>query len=208
MNDAMDRALEMISDQQQTQEEFRVRGGFIIAALAVLLAIAALLGNNVEQDVLRYSVEAADAYAFFQAKNIRQTDYKLALDTLKLAQADSNSISPEQRALIDAQMKNYADTIARYESEPDPNDPNNPIKGEGKKELLARARYVEQQRLIASERDNNYDYASVLLQISIVVASASIIVVSRPLMLTALALAGLGILFIVNGFFLLVPLPF
>lgn len=206
MNDAMDRALDMIADQQQAQEEFRVRGGFIIAALAVLLAIAALLGNNVEQDVLRYSIEAADAYSFFQAKNIRQTDYKLALDTLKLAEA--NTLSAEQKTVIEAQKKNYSDTIARYDSEPDPNDPDNPIKGEGKKELLARARYIEQQRLIASERDNNYDYASVLLQISIVVASASIIVVSRPLMLAALGIAGIGILFILNGFFLIVPLPF
>ncbi len=74
MNDAMDRALEMISDQQQAQEEFRIRGGFLVAGLAVILAIASLLGSNAEQEVLLNNIETADAYAFFQAKNIRQTN--------------------------------------------------------------------------------------------------------------------------------------
>lgn len=209
MNDAMDRALEMISDRQQAEEVFRIRGGFLIAALAVILAIATLLGNNAEQDVLRLSVTTADAYSFFQAKNIRQTIYKLALDQTNFQMAgDTTKLTPAQLELLQNGIRNYTDTIKRYESEPDPADPTNPLKGEGKTELLAQARNLEQQRDEVMERADNYDYASVLLQIAIVVMSASIIIVSRPLLYLALALAGMGIFFILNGLLLLAPLPF
>ncbi len=119
-----------------------------------------------------------------------------------------SELTPAQRELVQQQADQYALTIQRYESEPDPDDPTNPLKGEGKKELLAQAQALERARDEANEKDNNYDYASVLLQIAIVVMSASIIVVSRPLLLLALVLAGIGVLFILNGFFLIVPLPF
>lgn len=209
MNEAMDRALEMISDQQEAQEQFRIRGGFLIAGLAVILAIATLLGNNAQQDVLRLSVETADAYAFFQAKNIRQTNYEIALDQMLLQlAADPSTLTAEQKDLLEIGVRNYRETIARYESEPDPADPTNPLKGEGKVELLAQARDLEQQRELAMEHADNYDYASVLLQIAIVVMSASVIVVSRPLLLVALTLAGIGLLFILNGLFMVVALPF
>ncbi|MCC7165355.1 MAG: DUF4337 domain-containing protein [Anaerolineae bacterium] len=208
MNEAMDRALDMISDQQQTQETFRVRGGFLVAVLAVILAIATLLGNNVEQDVLRLSIATADAYSFFQAKNIRQTSYKLALDQMNFQMAgDTTKLTSAQLELLQSGIRKYTDTINRYESEPDPADPANPLRGEGKVELLAQARNMEQRRDQAMARDDNYDYASVLLQIAIVVMSAAIIVVSRPLLYLSLALAGISILFILNGLFLIVPLP-
>lgn len=207
MNDAMDRALEMISDQQQAQEQFRIRGGFLIAGLAVVLAIATLLGNNADQDVIQYSILSADTYSFFQAKNVRQTMYKLQQDELKLRLNDP-ALPAQEKETLQTLADSYGKTVARYDSEPDPTDPTNPIKGEGKKELLARAQFFEAQRDQAMERGNNYDYASVLLQIAIVVASASIIVVSRPLLLVSLALAGIGVMFIVNGLFLIVPLPF
>lgn len=208
MNEAMDRALDMISDQQQTQETFRVRGGFLVAVLAVILAIATLLGNNVEQDVLRLSIATADAYSFFQAKNMRQTSYKLALDQMNFQMAgDTTKLTSAQLELLQSGIRKYTDTINRYESEPDPADPANPLRGEGKVELLAQARNMEQRRDQAMARDDNYDYASVLLQIAIVVMSAAIIVVSRPLLYLSLALAGISILFILNGLFLIVPLP-
>ncbi len=209
MNDAMDRALEMISSQKEAEEQFRIRGGFFIAGFAVLLAIASVLGNNAGQDMLRYSVETADAYAFYQAKNIRQTQYKLQADELALMQAGgAGTLTDAQRETLQSLIAKYQETIARYDSEPDPNDPTNPLKGEGKKELLAQAQDKEAKRDVADARNENYDYASAFLQIAIVILSASIIVVSRPLLLFSFAIAGIGVLFILNGLFLFVPLPF
>ena len=57
-------------------------------------------------------------------------------------------------------------------------------------------------------KDPYFDYAEVLLQIAIVTASISILSGSRPTFGFSLVLAVLGVLLSVNGFTLLVHLPF
>jgi len=47
-----------------------------------------------------------------------------------------------------------------------------------------------------------------LLQIAIVLASVAIITLLRPLLYLALALGGVALLFLLNGLFNLVALPF
>ena len=64
--------------------------------------------------------------------------------------------------------------VERYESDPKT--------GQGKKELLAKAREWEKQRDRAAERDPNFDFAEALFQIAIVLGSVSIVAVSRPLL--------------------------
>ena len=51
-----------------------------IALLAVLLSICSVGGGNASKDATRTNIQASDTWAFFQAKNQRQTAYKLATD--------------------------------------------------------------------------------------------------------------------------------
>ena len=53
-----------------------------IALLAVLLSICSVGGGNATKDSTRTNIQASDTWAFFQAKNQRQTAYKLAADGL------------------------------------------------------------------------------------------------------------------------------
>jgi hypothetical protein len=57
-------------------------------------------------------------------------------------------------------------------------------------------------------KDPYFDYAEVLLQISIVLASISILAVSRPVFLFAVLCASSGTVLMLNGYFLLFRLPF
>lgn len=107
------------------------------------------------------------------------------------------------RARIDA----YQATIDRYESEPDPNDPGDLLKGEGKRELSQRARYYAAQRDQALRRDGSFDIAEVLFQMAIVLASVAILATSRLARAAAVLLVLLGVIFMANGFLLLVNLP-
>ncbi len=59
----------------------------------------------------------------------------------------------------------------------------------------------------AQEQDANFDYASVLYQIAIVLGSVAILALSRPVLAVSLVLGGIATLLMLNGFFLLVHLP-
>ena len=97
---------------------------------------------------------------------------------------------------MEERLADYERTIKRYESEPDT--------GEGKKELMVRARTHEQERDVAMQRDPWFDYAEALLQIAIVLTSVAIIAGTPVLFGGALILGILGSLATLNGFLLLV----
>ena len=187
---------------------FQARTALIIAFLAVLLAISSLGGGNVGEDMVHANIKASDTWAFYQAKNIRQTDNRLAADELEAELLLSGStLNPAVQAEIQKKIDKYRETADRYDSEPDPKDPTNPLKGEGKKELSAQARDWETQRERAQEQDANFDYAEVLFQIGIVLGSVAILATSRPVLGISLALSGIATLLMLNGFFLFIHLP-
>jgi hypothetical protein len=109
-------------------------------------------------------------------------------------------LSPEARAIVQRNLDRYRATAARYESEPDT--------GEGKQELLTRAHAAEARRERAHQQDNNFDYAVALFQIAIVVGSVSLAAASRWLLGASIALGVVASLMMINGYFLLVKLPF
>jgi Domain of unknown function (DUF4337) len=190
------------------RERFRSLASIAVAAFAALLAIASVGGGNASDDVLEQAIAANDAYAFFQAKNIRQTDYEIAADGLRIRLDDPKAdLAPETRASMEATLADYEATIARYDSEPDPSDPTNPLKGEGKTQLLAQARDHEAQRDEAQSKANLFDLGSAALQIAIVVMSVAILVTSRALAAVALAAGVTGTIFVLDGFIYLVPWP-
>ena len=105
-------------------------------------------------------------------------------------------------------MRKYRETAERYESEPDQNEPNNPVKGEGKKELTARAKHFEGERDRARRQDPNFDFAEALFQIPIVLASVAILANSRMIVNVSLIAGAAAAALMLNGYFLLLDPPF
>ena len=170
-----------------------------IAVLAVLLAICSVGGDNASKDAMSANIVAADTYAFFQAKNIRQTDYELAADGLELRLLEPG-FSEEAKKHAQAKLAAYRAKVAQYESEPKT--------GEGKKELLAKAAALVAQRDLALQRDPYFDMGQGLLQIAIVLASASLIIGGTSLLWISWGLGVLGALSMLNAFTLIVTVPF
>jgi hypothetical protein len=194
--------------EQDAEERFRSVVALVIAVLATLLAVASLGGGNVSEEVVNSNIHASDTWAFYQAKNIRQTSMNLAADEMEATLlASGASLSPEARRDIEAKVAKYRATSARYDDEPDPAAPGDSLRGEGKKQLRARALSHEARRDRAQEQDANFDYASVLYQIAIVLGSVAILALSRPVLVLALVLGGAATLLMLNGFFLAFPLP-
>lgn len=193
-----DEAAEAIGQDRET-DQFKRRAAVMIAFFAMLLAITGLGSNNAMKEALNQNIEASNAFAFYQAKNIRQTSVTLSADQIELAWLNDPSISPEVRSRLQAKLADYRKTATRYETEPET--------GEGKRELLVKARDHAAKRDHALKQDPYFDYAEVLLQITIVLISVSIVADQRWLTLVGVATGALGALLTLNGYLLLVTIP-
>jgi hypothetical protein len=205
--DAADLVAEVHEAGQDHGTRFRNRAALMIAVLAGVLAVAGLGGGNATDDMIFNNIRASDTWAFFQAKNMRQTAYEIAIVEIEGDLAEPG-LPAERRTRMEQQLAEHRATIARYESEPDPAAPNDPLRGEGKRQLRAQAAAFEAAREIASAKDDNFDMAEVLLQLALVLGSVAILALNRPIALLAGALGLIGVLLTANGFLLLVPLPF
>jgi hypothetical protein len=202
-------ASELIAELHEEKAEhavadrFRDRAALLIAFLAAVLAIGGLGGGNATDDLLVNSIRTADTWAFYQAKNIRQTMYEIAAEDLE---GSLPSLAADARPAAEKRLAAYKATVERYESEPDAEAPNDPLKGEGKKELRAQAQSYEAARDRAAEQDTNFDLAEVALQLALVLGSVAILALNRAILGLSAALGVVGSLLTANGFLLLVPL--
>ena len=176
------------------------RIGIFIGLLAVMLAVVSTGGGNATKDATLRNIEATNLWSFFQAKNLRRSTYQLAADELDLMLKLMPAAPAEARAATEAKIKSYREQIARLTSDKERN--------EGLDELFVRAKTVEAQRDLAMRRDPYFDLSQAFLQIAIVLASVAIISSGNMLLMGSLALAILGTLLGLNGFVLLVPIPF
>jgi len=179
-------------------DAFRRWVAIYVGVVAMLLAISSLGGGKVTKEMLAANIRASDAYAFAQAKYLRETAYELAADELEVLAAQT-ATPDELKSRIAASVRHYRAAAARYASDP--------ASGEGRKELLAQAKRWEAQRDHAEAQDPNFEFAAALFQIAIVLGSVSIVATSRPLLGLSMALTLAAVVLTVNGFFVLVPLP-
>ena len=188
-----------LMDQETARDQFKKRAAIAISFCAMLLAITGLGGQNATKDALQSNIQASNYFSFYQAKNVRQTAYTLAANEIELAWGQVPQLSPEGKAALERKLDDYRKTAARYESEPDT--------GEGKKELMAKAREQEAKRDHALKQDPYFDYAEALLQIAIVLISVAIVADQVWLAFAGGALGVIGGLLMINGFMLLVEIP-
>ncbi len=132
----------------------------LIAILALCLAVCETLSKAYQTEVITKQVEASNLWAFFQAKSIRKSSTELAMETVQ-------AIAPANDAKSEEIIKKWAASIKRYDTEPET--------GEGRKELAARAKKAQQLGDAANHKYHNLEISSGMLQVAIVLASASII---------------------------------
>jgi hypothetical protein len=169
--------LEELEDKRD--KAFSRRVALTTAIYAVALAIA--------------QQQSSDQWAFYQAKVIREHQYRAQKLMLEAQLTEPSSLKGPERARFEALARTFADEEKRYNAE--------------KKDLEKDARKLEKERDHHRAKDPYFDYAEVLLQIGIVTASVSILSASRPMFWFSLALAILGALLTINGFTLLVKVP-
>jgi hypothetical protein len=137
----------------------------VIAVLALFLSFSETLGKSAQTEAIDANVKASDAWAFFQAKDIRKTTVLTAADQTSLLGAGLSD--PAAKAVIEKQVETWRKAAERYESDPKT--------GTGRKELAERAKEEEEKRDLLLAKYHHYELASAAFQIGIVLASAAVI---------------------------------
>ena len=157
------------------------KAGMVIVVMALFLAVTTYFANSFSGAVLKNMLKATDTYAFYQAKSIKQS---IAEGQLEDAKRSGNR----------AQVEKLTAKIERYETDP--------AKGEGKKELLAKAKAFEAARDDASKHSPWLTFASMIFQLSIVLLSASILAVNNKMYQASLVVGGIGLVLLSQGIWL------
>ncbi|MBR0880531.1 hypothetical protein ABIF65_009087 [Bradyrhizobium japonicum] len=137
----------------------------LIAVLALFLAISETLGKGAQTESISKNVEAANLWAFFQAKTIRRTVVLTASEQGKLTLAGTTDEA--LKPVVQKQVDDWTKTAQRYRSEPET--------GEGTEQLAEKAKHAEHERDEATAKYHHFELASAAFQIGIVLASATII---------------------------------
>ena len=170
-----------VGSRSEREAKIKDKAGMVISIFALILAVNSWYGGKLSSTTLNNTIAANDVWSFYEAKSIKQMLAEQSLDDA-IVRKDT------------AKIEKLEAKIARYESEP--------ATGEGKKELLAKAKKLEADRDQAKQQSPWIGFASTLYQLSIVVLSASILAVSMSMFWGSFFVAGLGIALSLQGVFL------
>ena len=154
-----------------------------------LLAVSEMGGKSSQTNGLSSHIDASNLWSFFQAKTIRQTTLRTAADKAEATFKDTPQGMP---AAMKAQAERWRQTAQRYETEPET--------GEGRKELVARAKTKEEHRDKSLAAYHMFEYASAGFQLAIVLAGAAALTSVTWLTFISMGLGVVGVGFTLLAF--------
>ena len=167
--------------RSEREAQIKDKAGLVIVIMALFMAITTYFANSYSGAILKNTLKATDTYAFFQSKSIKQTIAEGQRDDY-IARGDK------------AKADKLQEKIDRYETDPE--------KGEGKKELLAKARAYEAVRDDAARHSPWLTFASMAFQLAIVLLSASILAVNNKMYKISEVVAVIGVVLLGQGIWL------
>lgn len=167
--------------RSEREAHIKDKAGWVITVVAALLAINTYIGSGFSSKVLNNTIAANNMYSFYQAKSIKQT----------LAEQSYDDAVERKQTEKAAKLKAK---IEKYDSDPET--------GEGKKELLAKARSLEAERDDVRKHTPWLTFAGSAFQLSIVLLSASILAVSMGMFYASVGVGLVGALLMSQGIWL------
>jgi hypothetical protein len=180
--------------EHHRSKAFSRRVALTTAFYAVALAIAALGSKVAMKEMLLAQQQSSDQWAFYQAKVIREHQYRGQKLLLETQLAEPSSLKEGERAKFEALAKRFGDEEKRYNAE--------------KKDIEKDAKKLEHERDRHRARDPNFEYAEIFLQIAIVTASVAILAESKAMFIFSFVSAVLGVALTTNGFVFGWHIPF
>lgn len=173
MVDPVDTAEDQLKDAREERGEadrFPRWMAVTVSFLAASLALAELGEKSSQTEYLTHNISASDTWNQYQAKNLRAN---LWHSQALLMASLPNAADPA----VQERIKTAQTEEARMRDEPG--------SGDGMKQLQARAKAEEHERELAFHAYHGFEHTSSILEISIVLASVSVVTRVRPLGIAA-----------------------
>ena len=165
----------------EADDAFSKRVAISIAVLAVCISFIGNFGDNAKTDSILKTSEAANQWAYFQAKSIKGHSYELAAAELELMQVTDASKR-------DALVASYRAKVDGYDQE----------KSDIKSEAEALGKKAEHDSSI----NDRCDLAALLLSLGVIFSSVAILVKRHALWFGGLAVGAAGAVVGATAFFM------
>jgi len=162
--------------RSEREAKIKDKAGFVIVFLAAILAINTMIGGQNSSKIMNNTIAANNQWAWYQAKNVRAVLYETAAVEAK---------DPAVKAKFESEA-------ARMESD--------------KKEIAEKAKALEAEREVARTKSPWFTWGGSILQIAIVLLTASILAVSMPMFWLSTVVGAIGTLFVSQAMWLWLPL--
>ena len=168
-----------VGEPSTTSDKLKSKAALIISVFAAIFSVNAFIQGQLSSSILNNTIKANDTWAFYQAKSIKQTQYDIAAEEAQ-ARGDNKKYN-EYRARVE-----------RYETEPE----------EGKRDLMAKAKQIEAERDLAKKKSPWIGIAGSIMQIAIVLLTASILSAGAMMFWGGLGAMGVALVIMSQGLFL------
>ena len=162
--------------RSEREAQIKDRAGFVIVVLAALLAINTMIGGQNSSKTMNNTIAANNQWAWYQAKNMRQVLYETAAVESKI---------PENKAKFEAEA-------ARMKVD--------------KEEIMTKAQALEAERDVARQKSPWFTWGGSVLQIGIVLLTASILAVSMPMFWVSIVVGSVGAVLVSQALWMWMPL--
>jgi hypothetical protein len=183
MKQMIDKATGKVLTRSEAEARIKDKAGLVIVIMALFLAGNTYIANGFSGTAQTKLLQATNTYGFFQAKSIKQS--------IAEGQQEDAKLRGDKQRVKELQAK-----IDRYESDP--------VKGEGKKELLAKARQQEADRESARAHGPWLTFSGMLFQLAIVLLSASILAVNIRMYYGSILVGALGAILMAQGYWMFI----
>jgi hypothetical protein len=162
--------------RSEREAQIKDKAGFVIVVLAALLAINTMIGGQNSSKIMNNTIAANNQWSWYQAKNVRQVLYETAAVESK----------------IPANKEKFESEAKRMEAD--------------KKEIMEKAKALEAEREVARKKSPWFTWGGSVLQIGIVLLTASILAVSVPMFWISVVVGSAGALLVSQALWMWIPL--
>jgi len=161
--------------RSEREAKIKDKAGFVIVFLAAVLAINTMLGGNNSSKIQNNTIQANNMWAWYQAKNVRGVLYEINA-------AETTNPANKEKFLSEAKRMS-----------------------EDKKEIMEKAKILEAERDAAKLKSPWFTWGGSILQIAIVLLTASILAVSMPMFYISALVGTFGSLLVSQAIWMWLP---